>query len=195
MHVRQPNGQVESRDRCGDGARRDEGVGTPGRSQCRRQTRGPSPPGRCSSASAGTRRRPRGRSQSLPGGCRQDREPAGAELPSQTGRATLERTATNEPTGMNQTVLPAIAWNFPLDTAALTCGTRLARFAPNLNEPLNGPSNHVGDLSIADLDDAVNAVRTTRHVNTEERAWNHANTEDHRFRNDRGRFGRIMYSS
>src|SRR5262245_25638223 len=70
----------------------------------------------------------------------------------------------------------------------------LARLAPNLNEPLNGPSNQVGDLSIADLDDAVNAIRMARHINTEERALNRACAVDHRFRNDRARFGRIRRS-
>jgi len=40
----------------------------------------------------------------------------------------------------------------------------------DLNEPLNGPPHEARDLSIADFDDAVNSVRTARHVHTEERA-------------------------
>ena len=39
--------------------------------------------------------------------------------------------------------------------------------APELNEPLDGPSYQAGDLSIAYLDDALNTVRPARHVNLE----------------------------
>ena len=55
-HVRQPNGRVESRDRGGDGARSDEGLGAAGCAQRGCARRRTSPHGRGAGASARTRR-------------------------------------------------------------------------------------------------------------------------------------------
>jgi hypothetical protein len=49
---------------------------------------------------------------------------------------------------------------------------QLAHLVPNVDEPLNRPPYKIGDLSIAYLDDALNAVRPARDVHTEELAWN-----------------------
>src|SRR5262249_8276674 len=65
---------------------------------------------------------------------------------------------------------------------------------PNFNEPLNRPSHQLGDLSVAYLDDALNAVRTARHVHTKERAWNHVREKYDWFRDGRARLSGIRRS-
>src|SRR5262245_11476841 len=68
---------------------------------------------------------------------------------------------------------------------ALSGRPPLARLVPNLNEPIHGPSHDVGDLPIANFDDALNAIRPARHVHTEEWAWNRLRAIGHGFRDGR----------
>ena len=65
--------------------------------------------------------------------------------------------------------------NSTLDTKIISAGPKkndLANFAPNVREPLNRPSHQIGHLSIAYLDNALNAVCTERHVYAKKWAWN-----------------------
>src|SRR5262249_53098054 len=80
------------------------------------------------------------------------------------------------------------------NTTNISRGTQLVRVPPDANEPLDGPSHQIRNLSIADLYDTVDAVCPARHVNTEERARNRLCAKCQWFRNGLARLGGIRRS-
>jgi hypothetical protein len=80
------------------------------------------------------------------------------------------------------------------NSIAFPTSKELPSLAPDLNKLLDRPSHEVGDLSIAYLDDALNAVLTARHIHTEERAGNRVSAEYDWFRDCRARVSGIRRS-
>jgi hypothetical protein len=73
----------------------------------------------------------------------------------------------------------------------ISSGMQLVHIPPDVNESLNRPPHQVGNLSMAYLENALNAVRPARDVHTEERAWNRACAEYDWLRVSRARLGGI----
>src|SRR5262245_65366939 len=73
----------------------------------------------------------------------------------------------------------------PAHMMDISSGMQLVRITPNVNESFNRPPHQIRYLSIAYLDNALNAVRPARDVHTEERAWNRARAEYDWFRDGR----------
>lgn len=62
----------------------------------------------------------------------------------------------------------------PAHTMDISSGMQPGRIPPNVNESFNRPPHQIRYLSIAHLDNALNAIRPARDIHTEERAWNRA---------------------
>src|SRR5262249_45105135 len=76
----------------------------------------------------------------------------------------------------------------------ISSGMRLVRIPPDLNESFNRPPHQIRYLSLAYLDNALNAVRPARDIHTEERAWNRARAKYDGFRVGHARLGGIRRS-
>jgi hypothetical protein len=75
----------------------------------------------------------------------------------------------------------APASSAPAHMMDISSGMQLVHIPPDVNESLNRPPHQVGNLSIAHLDDALNAVYSARHVHAKKWARNRLRAVDHGF--------------